>query len=155
MSAALLVLAVLSDDPSRAATGAALAIFGLGFGMVTQVLVTAVQNTVERRELGVATATAGFFRALGGAVGAAVLGAVFAAHAGGGATDGQAAAVVRADVIDGVQAVFAVAAPLAALALLAVLAMAETPLGTATATATRDQTGPRGPGAQRAPGAVA
>jgi EmrB/QacA subfamily drug resistance transporter len=155
MSGALLALAVLSDDPSRAATGAALAIFGLGFGMVTQVLVTAVQNTVERRELGVATATAGFFRALGGAVGAAVLGAVFAAHAGGGATDGQAAAVVRADVIDGVQAVFAVAAPLAALALLAVLAMAETPLGTATATAKHDQTGPRGPGAQRAPGAVA
>ena len=50
--------------------------FGLGFGMVTQVLIVAVQNSVERRELGVATATTGFFRALGGAVGAAVLGAV-------------------------------------------------------------------------------
>ena len=50
--------------------------------MVTQVLIVAVQNSVERRELGVATATTGFFRALGGAVGAAVLGAVFAAQAG-------------------------------------------------------------------------
>ena len=39
-------------------------------------------------ELGVATATTGFFRALGGAVGAAVLGAVFAARAGAGATEG-------------------------------------------------------------------
>ena len=56
--------------------------FGLGFGMVTQVLIVAVQNSVDRRELGVATATTGFFRALGGAVGAAVLGAVFAAQAG-------------------------------------------------------------------------
>ena len=88
------------------------------FGMVTQVLVTAIQNTVERRDLGVATATAGFFRALGGAVGAAVLGAVFAARAGSGTTD----------VVDGAQAVFAVAAPLAALALLVVLALREVPL---------------------------
>jgi MFS family permease len=134
MSVALTVLAVLSRDPSRLTTGIALAVFGLGFGMVTQVLVTAVQNTVERRELGVATATAGFFRALGGAVGAAVLGAVFAAQVGASATgrDGSGLdGVLRADVIDGTQAVFAVAAPIAALALIAVLALVEVPLGTA------------------------
>jgi EmrB/QacA subfamily drug resistance transporter len=113
MTAALGALAAVSGHPSRWATGVALVVFGLGFGMVTQVLVTAIQNTVERGELGVATATAGFFRALGGAVGAAILGAVFAG---------------QSNVIDGVQAVFAVAAPLAALALLAVLALRETPL---------------------------
>jgi EmrB/QacA subfamily drug resistance transporter len=113
MTAALGTLAAVSGHPSRWATGVALVVFGLGFGMVTQVLVTAIQNTVERGELGVATATAGFFRALGGAVGAAILGAVFAG---------------QSNVIDGVQAVFAVAAPLAALALLAVLALRETPL---------------------------
>ena len=82
MTAALVALAIVAGDPSRLAIGIALVAFGLGFGMVTQVLVTAVQNAVERRELGVATATTGFFRALGGAVGAAVLGAVFAAHTG-------------------------------------------------------------------------
>ena len=97
--------------------------FGLGFGMVTQVLIVAVQNSVDRRELGVATATTGFFRALGGAVGAAVLGAVFAARAGA----HGAAHMLRADVIDGVQAVFLVAAPLAALALLIVLRLPELP----------------------------
>jgi predicted MFS family arabinose efflux permease len=135
MTAALAALAVVSGDPSRLTTGIALVVFGLGFGMVTQVLVIAIQNTVERRELGMATATAGFFRALGGAVGAAVLGAVFAARAGGSATGGTGgglAGVLSADVIHGVQAVFAVAAPLAALALLAVLALVESPLGTAT-----------------------
>jgi MFS family permease len=88
----------------------------------------AVQNSVERRELGVATATTGFFRALGGAVGAAVLGAVFAAQAG--SPDGVGHAQ-RADVIDGVQSVFLVAAPLAALALLVVLRLPELPLQTA------------------------
>jgi EmrB/QacA subfamily drug resistance transporter len=136
MTAALAALALVAADPSRVATAIALTAFGLGFGMVTQVLVTAVQNAVDRRELGIATATTGFFRALGGAVGAAVLGAVFAAQAGASATEGDGggmAGVVRADVIDGVQAVFAVAAPLAALALLAVLAIREVPLKTAPA----------------------
>jgi EmrB/QacA subfamily drug resistance transporter len=130
MTTALAGLAVVSGEPSQVATGAALVVFGLGFGMVTQVLVTAIQNTVERRDLGVATATAGFFRALGGAVGAAILGAIFAAQAGATANEGG---VARADVIDGVQAVFAVAAPLAALALVAVLALVERPLAAAPA----------------------
>jgi EmrB/QacA subfamily drug resistance transporter len=130
MTAALVLLAVFAGDPSQVTTGIALAVFGLGFGMVTQVLIVAVQNSVERRELGVATATTGFFRALGGAVGAAVLGAVFAAQAGAQATE-DVAHVVRADVIDGAQAVFLVAAPLAALALLVVLRLPELPLQTA------------------------
>ncbi len=125
MTAALVLLAVLAGEPSRLATGIGLAVFGLGFGMVGQVLIIAVHNSVDRRRLGVATAATGFFRALGGAVGAAVLGAVFAAHVDGGP---QSAAASRADVIDGVQAVFLVAAPLAALALLVVLLLPEAPL---------------------------
>jgi len=116
MASALVLLAAVTGDASRTATGVGLVIFGLGFGMVTQVLIVAVQNSVDRRELGVATAATGFFRALGGAVGAAALGAVFAAHAGTG---------VRADIIDAVQLVFAVAAPLAAIALLVVLRLPE------------------------------
>ena len=117
MAAGLVLLAALADERSQAAAGLGLAVFGLGFGMVTQVLIIAVQNSVDRRDLGVATAVTGFFRALGGAVGAAVLGAVFAAQAGGG-------------VVDGVQAVFLVAAPLALLALLAVVLLPEKPLAT-------------------------
>ena len=127
MTAALVLLAALAGDPSRVATGIGLAVFGLGFGMVTQVLVVAVQNSVDRRQLGVATATTGFFRALGGAVGAAALGAVFAAQAGAGAAS-AGPGVLRSDVIDAVQTVFLVAAPLAALALLVVLALPELPL---------------------------
>jgi EmrB/QacA subfamily drug resistance transporter len=129
MSAALVVLAAIAGHPSRVGTGIGLAVFGLGFGMVTQILVVAVQNSVERRELGVATAVTGFFRALGGAVGAAVLGAVFAARAGvhASAAGGHA---LRAEVIHGAQAVFLVAAPLAALALAVVLLLPEAPLRT-------------------------
>jgi EmrB/QacA subfamily drug resistance transporter len=133
MSAALVLLAAFAGETSRTATGLALAVFGLGFGMVTQVLVVAVQNSVDRRELGIATATTGFFRALGGAVGAAVLGAVFAARAGMHASEGGVGgldAAFRADIVDAVQTVFVVAAPLAAIALIVVLRLPELPLQT-------------------------
>ena len=52
-------------------------VFGAGFGMVTQILVVAIQNAVEPREIGTATAAANLFRALGGSVGVAVFGAIF------------------------------------------------------------------------------
>ncbi len=99
MSAALLFMGLAAGEESRLLTGAGLLVFGIGFGMVTQVLVLAVQNSVERARLGVATATTGFFRALGGAVGAATLGAVYstrvdagvAGRGAGGAPRGRAA----------------------------------------------------------------
>jgi EmrB/QacA subfamily drug resistance transporter len=129
ISAALLGLAVAVEHPSRVSTAFALLLFGVGFGMVGQVLTTAVQNSVDRRELGLAMAVTGFFRALGGAVGAAVLGAVFASRVGGaGAGTLALAHAGRSDVIAGVHAVFLLAAPLALIALLAVLALREVPL---------------------------
>jgi EmrB/QacA subfamily drug resistance transporter len=138
MTTALALLAVFAADPSRTTTGIGLAVFGLGFGLVTQVLLVAVQNSVDRRELGTATATTNFFRALGGAVGAAVLGAVFAARAGVHASQSNVQAidpVLRADIVDAVQTVFVVAAPLAALALIVVLRLPEAPLQTRRAAA--------------------
>jgi hypothetical protein len=51
---------------------------GLGLGMVMQVLVIAVQNAVSYEDLGVATSGATLFRLIGGSLGTAVLGAVFA-----------------------------------------------------------------------------
>jgi EmrB/QacA subfamily drug resistance transporter len=155
MTVGLLLLAVFSGDPSRTTTGIAIAGYGLGFGMVTQVLIVAVQNSVDRRQLGVATATTGFFRALGAAVGAAALGAVFASRAGTHVSAGVHAlsAQSRADIVDAVQTVFVVAAPLAALALLAVLSLPEQPLQTGQpgAPAVRaPECGEREPGAQSA-----
>jgi EmrB/QacA subfamily drug resistance transporter len=131
MTAALVLLAAFAGEPSRTTTGIGLALFGLGFGMVGQVLIVAVQNSVDPRRLGVAMATTSFFRALGGAMGAAVLGAVFAARTGTHGLTGTPNALgpgARADVIDAVQTVFVVAAPLAGLALLIVLLLEEVPL---------------------------
>ena len=55
---------------------ALLALLGFGFGFVMPNLTVAIQNSVETRELGMATATAGFFRSLGGAFGVALSGAI-------------------------------------------------------------------------------
>jgi EmrB/QacA subfamily drug resistance transporter len=52
-------------------------LLGLGLGMVMQVLILAVQNTVEFRHMGVATSGATLFRSIGGSVGVAGFGAVF------------------------------------------------------------------------------
>ncbi|WP_236235755.1 MDR family MFS transporter [Pseudomonas faucium] len=46
-------------------------------GMVMQVLILAVQNSVERRHMGVATSGATLFRSIGGSVGVSVFGALF------------------------------------------------------------------------------
>src|SRR6266436_1572861 len=51
---------------------------GLGMGMVMQVLIIAVQNSVDYEHLGVATSGTMLFRSLGGALGVALFGAIFA-----------------------------------------------------------------------------
>ncbi len=53
-------------------------IFGLGMGLIMQVLVVAVQNAVSYQQLGVATSSATFFRMIGGSFGTAVFGAIYA-----------------------------------------------------------------------------
>jgi EmrB/QacA subfamily drug resistance transporter len=109
MATALGLLAAFAGERSATATALCLLVFGLGFGLVSQMLVVAVQNSVERAQLGIATATTTFFRALGGSVGAAGLGAVFATRLG------------HVDIAAAVQTVFIVAAPLALLAAIVLL----------------------------------
>ncbi len=53
-------------------------VFGVGLGLVMQVLVVAVQNAVPYQQLGTATSGATFFRMIGGSFGTAVFGAIFA-----------------------------------------------------------------------------
>jgi EmrB/QacA subfamily drug resistance transporter len=56
-----------------------LGVMGIGMGMTMLSLLLAVQSTVAREQLGVATSLGQFTRSIGGAVGVAVMGAVVAA----------------------------------------------------------------------------
>ena len=98
MALSLLALAIDAPSASPAFVVAALVAFGAGFGLTTQLLVAAVQNGVPRTQIGVATAATTFFRAFGGATGAAALGAVFAAGSHGVGLSVQAALFVAAGI---------------------------------------------------------
>lgn len=58
----------------------ALILVGSGLGTVFPVVTTAVQNTVPRDQIGTATAAGLMFRQVGGSVGVALFGAIFAAR---------------------------------------------------------------------------
>jgi EmrB/QacA subfamily drug resistance transporter len=51
-------------------------VVGFGLGLIMQILVLAVQNAVDYKDLGVGTSAVTFFRTLGGAIGSSVLGAI-------------------------------------------------------------------------------
>jgi EmrB/QacA subfamily drug resistance transporter len=125
-------------------------VLGLGIGLVMQVLVLAVQNDVDYRDLGVATAGATFFRSIGGCFGVAICGAVFSnrladelaklpglptALASGSVTGDQVARLPAAEraafvgaYADALTTVFLVCAPVAALGFLLSWLLQEKPL---------------------------
>jgi EmrB/QacA subfamily drug resistance transporter len=80
MTAGMLLLSMLDAATPGWLAGVFMFVFGAGVGLVMQVLVIAVQNAVDRRDLGIATSANTFFRSMGGTLGTAVFGAVLAAQ---------------------------------------------------------------------------
>ncbi len=151
----LVLLHLLDANSSTWVMSAYFFVFGVGLGLVIQVLVLIVQNAVSYQDLGVATSGATFFRSIGASFGVAVFGTVFAGRlenklidAFNGVTlppgvtvDGLKAdprgigalpAALRDRVLgaysDAITDVFLYAAPVAALAFLLALALREDPL---------------------------
>ncbi len=142
------LLSRLGPGSGRLDSSAAMLVLGAGMGMVMQVLVLAVQNSVAHRHLGTATSAVNFFRSIGGTLGVALYGAVFAAvfrsHLPRGvgvdpsrladspqairALPEAARALVTGAIADAVHVVFLVALPLALLGLGVVLFLPEVPL---------------------------
>jgi len=74
----LLLISRMTAETSLLAASLYMLLLGLGLGFVMQVLIIAVQNAVDYRDLGVATSNAILFRFIGGSLGTALLGAVLA-----------------------------------------------------------------------------
>jgi EmrB/QacA subfamily drug resistance transporter len=72
MVVGLLLLNTIDADTALLRTDIWMFVFGLGLGMCMQTLVIAVQNAVPAKDMGVATASATFFRQMGGTLGTAV-----------------------------------------------------------------------------------
>jgi EmrB/QacA subfamily drug resistance transporter len=148
---ALFLLSTMGIGTTLVAASVYMLILGTGLGLMFQVLVLAVQNSVEMRDLGVATSANTFFRSLGGSFGTALFGAIFTgrlatnlarlvpgSELGGGDLTSSTQAIlalppeIKANVIlafaDSTSTVFLAAVPFALLAFLLVLAMPELPL---------------------------
>lgn len=74
----LLLLHTLDENTSTWAMSLYFLVFGLGLGLVMQVLVLAVQNAVGYEDLGSATSGATFFRSIGASFGVSLFGTIFA-----------------------------------------------------------------------------
>jgi EmrB/QacA subfamily drug resistance transporter len=144
------LLSTMGPDTSALMRSLYMLVVGLGLGLVMQVLVLAVQNDADYRDLGVATAGATFFRSIGGCLGVAVCGAIFtnrlahelsgvsglpSAAASGRVTSGSVASLPPAlksafveRYADALTTVFLVCVPIAALAFVLAWILPEKPL---------------------------
>jgi len=75
----LFLLGTIHYDTNYAVVASFMFILGAGMGLVMQNMVLVVQNSVDIKELGVASSSVNFFRTLGGTAGTAGLGAILAA----------------------------------------------------------------------------
>jgi EmrB/QacA subfamily drug resistance transporter len=111
------LLTHLSVDSTRLTVTRDTVIVGLGIGAMMQTLTVAVQNSVRRRDIGVATASTQFFRAVGAMTGVAVMGTIVTSRLGAADT----ARVDPASLASAIHPIFVIAIGLAAVAFLAVL----------------------------------
>jgi EmrB/QacA subfamily drug resistance transporter len=72
MVAGLLLMTRIGADTPLWEADIYMAVFGLGLGLNMQSLVLAMQNSVEPRDMGVATSAVTFFRQVGGSLGTAI-----------------------------------------------------------------------------------
>jgi EmrB/QacA subfamily drug resistance transporter len=77
MATGLAALGTIGTHTSHGALVLYMAIVGLGMGCLTQVLILIAQNSVELRDIGVASSTEALFQNLGGSIGVSAMGAVF------------------------------------------------------------------------------
>ena len=74
----MVLLANLGTDTPYRLVGFYIALVGFGMGFIFPVVTTAVQNSVARELVGTATAAGLMFRQIGGSLGVALFGAIFA-----------------------------------------------------------------------------
>jgi EmrB/QacA subfamily drug resistance transporter len=78
LAVALFLLSTMDETTSSGLMSLYFFILGFSLGLIIQVLVIAVQNTVSYADLGAATSGVTFFRSIGGSFGVSVFGAIFA-----------------------------------------------------------------------------
>jgi len=74
----LCLLSLMSVTTTRVENSLFMVVFGLGIGLVFQVLIVVVQNAAPPRDIGSATASNNYLRQIGATVGSGIVGSLFA-----------------------------------------------------------------------------
>ncbi|MER7702955.1 MDR family MFS transporter [Kitasatospora sp. NPDC097605] len=77
MTAGMLLLSTLSTGTSGFVSACWMVVLGAGMGFLMQITMLVAQNSVELKDMGVASSTATLFRTIGGSFGVALFGALF------------------------------------------------------------------------------
>jgi EmrB/QacA subfamily drug resistance transporter len=80
MLAGMWLLSTMGVTTPSWQTGVYIAVLGLGMGFLMQTTMLIAQNSVEQRDLGVASSASTFFRSIGGSFGVSLFGAIFNNH---------------------------------------------------------------------------
>jgi EmrB/QacA subfamily drug resistance transporter len=78
MSLAMYLLTGLGVHTTLLQSGLYYAVLGVGMGFLMQITSVIVQNSVDPRDIGVASSSRAFFQQIGGSIGVALFGAIFA-----------------------------------------------------------------------------
>jgi EmrB/QacA subfamily drug resistance transporter len=78
MTCAFALLSTMSESTSRVTSAYFMFLLGAGMGCLMQTAMIVVQNSVTNRDLGAATGAATLFRTVGGSLGVALLGSLYA-----------------------------------------------------------------------------
>ncbi|WP_326827590.1 MULTISPECIES: MDR family MFS transporter [unclassified Streptomyces] len=150
MVAGLFLLSQMDTDTTRFISGVYMAVLGAGMGFLMQITMLVAQNSVELKDMGVASSATTLFRTLGSSFGVAIMGALFTgrvqdemAARGGGAATAKSAQLDAASlaklpdpvreayqfaVSSGTHIAFMVGASVGVIALLAAVFVKEVPL---------------------------
>ncbi|BDH08566.1 MDR family MFS transporter [Streptomyces seoulensis] len=77
MIVGLYLMSTMDTETTRLTSGIYMAVVGAGMGCLMQVTMLVAQNSVEMKDMGVASSSATLFRTLGSSFGVAVMGALF------------------------------------------------------------------------------
>ncbi|MFI6878731.1 MDR family MFS transporter [Streptomyces sp. NPDC050400] len=77
MIGGLFLLAQMDTETSRFTSGLYMAVLGAGMGCLMQITMLVAQNSVEMKDMGVASSSTTLFRTLGSSFGVAIMGALF------------------------------------------------------------------------------
>jgi MFS family permease len=77
MTVGMVLLSTVNVNTTKIELALYMAMLGVGMGFLMQTTMLIAQNSVEQKDLGVASSTATFFRSIGGSFGVSLFGAIF------------------------------------------------------------------------------